>query len=79
MNSESELFFIVKDSIIKKILLDNKIIILIKRIDFNWSLMCLYWFLYIRDLLIGFYSNNLLIRMGKVIWFNWNGKLIKII
>lgn len=68
MNSESELFFIVKDSIIKKILLDNKIIILIKRIDFNWSLMCLYWFLYIRDLLIGFYSSNLLIRTGKVIW-----------
>lgn len=55
------------------------IIILINKIDINlsWRLECVNWFVFIEILLVGMYNKNIMI--GKVIWYDCIGILIKII
>lgn len=80
MGCKRDLFFISKDFYIIKWLYEMKvIIILINKIDINlsWRLECVNWFVFIEILLVGMYNKNIMI--GKVIWYDCIGILIKII
>lgn len=68
--NESELIYIERYGDINKLLSDLRIIILIFRlINLVWRFNCVYWFLLIRDLLIGIYD-SIIIKIGKVICYN---------
>lgn len=74
--NESELIYIERYSDINKLLSDLRIIILIFRlINLVWRFNCVYWFLLIRDLLIGIYDSIIIkVIIGKLrnIIFNKN-------
>lgn len=69
VNKDGELIFIDYNYNINKLLNDMKIIIVfIERKYFIWILMCVYWFLFIGDLLVGVYRDVIkYIDIGKVI------------
>lgn len=75
MKNNSELIYIDMDFNIRILLEDMKKIKIVIRIrDFKGRLYCLYWFIFIGDLLVGMYNEFFII--GKVICFNFDGKFI---
>lgn len=72
VNREGELFYIDRNYIIKKMLIDLEIIIVcIMKIDFKWKFWCVFWFLNFEDLLVGINLNNGDKEIGKVVCYDW--------
>lgn len=80
VNNKDELFYLNLEFIIKKFLSDFKIILIfIIRMDYEWILVCIYCFMIIGDLLVGFLGivfGKKFRFMVKIIRYNNNGELM---
>lgn len=69
VNSKNEFIYIDRKFNIRKLLMDMKInVIFINKLVFIIYLCCLYCFLVIGDLFVGYYY--------VIVWYNFNGKLV---
>lgn len=78
MSRDGIFIYIDKRYIIKKVLKDlKKEILFIESEDIVWIFLCVYSFLLLVDFLVGMWRKILMV--GKVLWYNQFGILVKII